>query len=49
MTSCELNDFLTRTGPRTPMGNLLRGMVIGVRRPAHAGHLYWRITQWTTA
>jgi phenylpropionate dioxygenase-like ring-hydroxylating dioxygenase large terminal subunit len=22
------------------------GMVIGVRRPAHAGHLYWRITQW---
>ena len=22
------------------------GMVIGVRRPAEAGHLYWRITQW---
>jgi len=22
------------------------GMVIGVRRPAHDGHLYWRITQW---
>jgi hypothetical protein len=22
------------------------GMVIGVRRPAQAGHLYWRITQW---
>jgi phthalate 4,5-dioxygenase len=22
------------------------GMIIGVRRPAHAGHLYWRITQW---
>jgi nitrite reductase/ring-hydroxylating ferredoxin subunit len=22
------------------------GMVIGVRRPAQPGHLYWRITQW---
>ncbi len=22
------------------------GMVIGVRRPAQEGHLYWRITQW---
>jgi len=22
------------------------GMVIGVRRPAHEGHYYWRITQW---
>jgi phthalate 4,5-dioxygenase len=22
------------------------GMIIGVRRPAHASHLYWRITQW---
>ena len=22
------------------------GMIIGVRRPAQAGHLYWRITQW---
>jgi phthalate 4,5-dioxygenase len=22
------------------------GMVIGVQRPAHEGHLYWRITQW---
>src|SRR3954466_2891057 len=22
------------------------GMVIGVRRPADEGHLYWRITQW---
>jgi phthalate 4,5-dioxygenase oxygenase subunit len=22
------------------------GMIIGVRRPARAGHLYWRITQW---
>jgi hypothetical protein len=24
MTSRELNDFLTQTGPGTPMGNLLR-------------------------
>jgi phthalate 4,5-dioxygenase oxygenase subunit len=22
------------------------GMIIGVRRPAQSGHLYWRITQW---
>ena len=22
------------------------GMIIGVRRPAQAGHVYWRITQW---
>ena len=22
------------------------GMLLGVRRPAEAGHLYWRITQW---
>jgi phenylpropionate dioxygenase-like ring-hydroxylating dioxygenase large terminal subunit len=38
---------LTRaTDPRFEVVETAGGMVIGVRRPAHDGHLYWRITQW---
>ena len=32
--------------PRFEVVETKGGMVIGVRRPAQAGHLYWRITQW---
>ncbi|MFL6798546.1 MAG: Rieske 2Fe-2S domain-containing protein [Xanthobacteraceae bacterium] len=38
---------LTReTNARFEVVETAGGMVIGVRRPAQPGHLYWRITQW---
>ena len=38
---------LTReTDARFQVVETAGGMVIGVRRPAQPGHLYWRITQW---
>ncbi len=38
---------LTReTDARFQVVETAGGMVIGVRRPAQPGHLYWRVTQW---
>jgi phthalate 4,5-dioxygenase oxygenase subunit len=38
---------LTReTDARFELVETAGGMVVGVRRPAQPGHLYWRITQW---
>ncbi len=39
-------EFTRETDARFEVIETKGGMVIGVRRPATAGNLYWRITQW---
>jgi hypothetical protein len=39
-------ELTSQTDARFDVIETAGGMVIGVRRPAEPGHLYWRITQW---
>src|SRR6266850_198985 len=39
-------EFTRETDARFEVVETKGGMIIGVRRPAEEGHLYWRITQW---
>jgi phthalate 4,5-dioxygenase len=39
-------EYTSRSEVKFEVHETEAGMIIGVRRPAEPGHLYWRITQW---